>query len=404
MIVLVVSASARGPVAVCVRTVARRSARSSPLVSQTAGKATVAAKTRKSNSQKQQQTSKPATTRTATSPAVAASAPKAPVSQVVASKPAAEQPAAVSRYSYAAMKQTAVDGWRQIKFGFSKLGRDTRGTFELWYKSYQGTKITKRRDIRLVDQTKRDWGKIVPFTLYSCLPGSFILLPVVIRIVPGLLPSGFLTPDFMEKMDKTLVQKREQNGPLIVQDLRRLSELVAKAAAEQANAADARTGTYYARLMEDLINSPADKRTYAQLVPLLPVFETQWHIGHLSYAQARQYATFIGAAFPFFMPKTRVLRHVTAVLKDDALIRREGIKSLREVGDDDVLETARERARDAELLVREHTRFTEHFGEAPAQRITFPLLQPAQGDYSRQALALIAARALEMKQYSSGRS
>ena len=56
--------------------------------------------------------------------------------------------------------------------------------------------LTKRQDIHLVLQLKKDWMKLIPSTLLILLPGTVFILPAAISMYPSLLPS------FLEKIEK----------------------------------------------------------------------------------------------------------------------------------------------------------------------------------------------------------
>eukprot|EP01112_Ceratiomyxa_fruticulosa_P000129 TRINITY_DN10148_c0_g1_i1.p1 TRINITY_DN10148_c0_g1~~TRINITY_DN10148_c0_g1_i1.p1 ORF type:complete len:377 (-),score=64.99 TRINITY_DN10148_c0_g1_i1:91-1221(-) len=57
----------------------------------------------------------------------------------------------------------------------------------------QGHSMLSREEFQLIRKTRKDVRSFVPFFIYFMLPFSFILLPVVVRFVPQLIPSIYLT-------------------------------------------------------------------------------------------------------------------------------------------------------------------------------------------------------------------
>eukprot|EP01113_Clastostelium_recurvatum_P006579 TRINITY_DN12989_c0_g1_i5.p1 TRINITY_DN12989_c0_g1~~TRINITY_DN12989_c0_g1_i5.p1 ORF type:complete len:319 (+),score=39.94 TRINITY_DN12989_c0_g1_i5:110-958(+) len=79
----------------------------------------------------------------------------------------------------------------------------SQGTKQFYYnlKHVYGTLVPalkrgehlSRGDLILVRKTKSDVMRLIPFSLYFCIPLSAVLLPFVMRILPQIIPSTFWT-------------------------------------------------------------------------------------------------------------------------------------------------------------------------------------------------------------------
>ncbi|XP_058805734.1 mitochondrial proton/calcium exchanger protein isoform X2 [Phymastichus coffea] len=96
--------------------------------------------------------------------------------------------------------------WQKIKaellhyyHGFRLLGLDMKVSIKLIWRILQGNDLT-RREHRLLVKTTGDMFRLIPFSVFIIVPFMEFLLPVAIKIFPGLLPSTFQTAT--EKEDK----------------------------------------------------------------------------------------------------------------------------------------------------------------------------------------------------------
>lgn len=96
--------------------------------------------------------------------------------------------------------------WQKIKseiihyyHGFRLLGLDMKVSSKLIWRVLQGKELS-RREHRLLVKTTGDVFRLIPFSVFIIVPFMEFLLPVAIKIFPGLLPSTFQTAT--EKEDK----------------------------------------------------------------------------------------------------------------------------------------------------------------------------------------------------------
>ncbi|KAK2583879.1 hypothetical protein KPH14_001153 [Odynerus spinipes] len=96
--------------------------------------------------------------------------------------------------------------WQKVKaeilhyyHGFRLLGLDMKVSVKLISRILQGKELS-RREHRLLVKTTGDVFRLIPFSVFIIVPFMEFLLPVAIKIFPGLLPSTFQTAT--EKEDK----------------------------------------------------------------------------------------------------------------------------------------------------------------------------------------------------------
>ncbi|XP_012261289.2 mitochondrial proton/calcium exchanger protein [Athalia rosae] len=96
--------------------------------------------------------------------------------------------------------------WQKVKaemlhyyHGFRLLGLDMKVSAKLIWRILNGKDLS-RREHRLLIKTTGDVFRLIPFSVFIIVPFMELLLPVAIKLFPGLLPSTFQTAT--EKEDK----------------------------------------------------------------------------------------------------------------------------------------------------------------------------------------------------------
>nr|XP_033328856.1 mitochondrial proton/calcium exchanger protein [Megalopta genalis] len=96
--------------------------------------------------------------------------------------------------------------WQKIKgeiihyyHGFRLLGLDMKISAKLVWRILHGKELS-RREHRLLIKTTGDMFRLIPFSVFIIVPFMEFLLPIAIKLFPGLLPSTFQTAT--EKEDK----------------------------------------------------------------------------------------------------------------------------------------------------------------------------------------------------------
>lgn len=97
------------------------------------------------------------------------------------------------------LKQKVIDEILHYYHGFRLLGIDVKISAGLVWRILQGKTLT-RREYRLLTRTVGDLFRLLPFSVFIIVPFMELLLPVFIKLFPGMLPSTFQTAS--EKEDK----------------------------------------------------------------------------------------------------------------------------------------------------------------------------------------------------------
>ena len=106
--------------------------------------------------------------------------------------------------------------WEKVKdeakhyySGFKLLALDVKVSSKIVYKIAQGKNLTRRENRQLV-RTVSDLFRLVPFSVFILVPFMELLLPVALKLFPGMLPSTFASVDEKEnKMRRQLKAKLE---------------------------------------------------------------------------------------------------------------------------------------------------------------------------------------------------
>jgi len=216
--------------------------------------------------------------------------------------------------------QRFMDEVRHYYSGFKLLYLDVKVSTKIIRKVLNG-KVLSRRENRQLVRTVSDLFRLVPFSVFILVPFMELLLPVALKLFPGMLPSTFTSKDEREvKMRRALKAKLEYAKFLQVT----LDEMAPISKSHKSQSARDFVGFYqdvksgdklitnkdilkFSKLFEDEIT--LDNMTRGQLVALCRLLEL----------------TPIGTnAFLRFQIEMQ-LRKLKA---DDRLISREGVDSL----------------------------------------------------------------------------
>lgn len=237
------------------------------------------------------------------------------------------QDSVVQGASKAVEKAEKLSVWQKVKgeivhyyHGFRLLGLDMKISAKLIWRILKGKELS-RREHRLLIKTTGDVFRLIPFSVFIIVPFMEFLLPIAIKIFPGLLPSTFQTA--MEKEDKlkqalkikiemakflqkTLDDMAVQSSDYKSKKAKEFAEFFYKVRSSGAVATNEEI-MQFSKLFEDEIT--LDSLTRPQIVALCRVLDVQ---------------TLGTSNFLKFLLRMR-LRSLTA---DDKLIEKEGIDSL----------------------------------------------------------------------------
>eukprot|EP00094_Tigriopus_californicus_P013002 TCALIF_12572-PA protein Name:"Similar to LETM1 LETM1 and EF-hand domain-containing protein 1, mitochondrial (Gallus gallus)" AED:0.08 eAED:0.08 QI:0/0/0/0.5/1/1/4/0/871 len=102
-----------------------------------------------------------------------------------------------------------VDEVKHYYSGFKLLFLDVKVSSQIIWKVLQGNTLTRREKKQLV-RTVSDLFRLLPFSVFILVPFMELLLPVALKLFPGMLPSTFTTSSDRDvKMRRTLKAKLE---------------------------------------------------------------------------------------------------------------------------------------------------------------------------------------------------
>lgn len=104
---------------------------------------------------------------------------------------------------YVDIKEAVVHFLRWVGTGFRRFGADLRTSRILVGRVLSGYPLSMRERSLLV-RTTNDCFKLIPFSFFIIVPFAELLLPVVLRLFPNMLPSTF----FKQKYDNTTLARK----------------------------------------------------------------------------------------------------------------------------------------------------------------------------------------------------
>ncbi|KAK9475455.1 LETM1 domain-containing protein mdm28 [Dipodascopsis tothii] len=110
-----------------------------------------------------------------------------------------------NKYSGKAIWAKVKDELHHLKDGTLLLGAEIKISTKLVFKKLSGYELT-RREHRQLTRTVQDIARLVPFSMFVIVPFAEFLLPVVLKIFPGMLPSTYVSAASREAR-KTLLRK-----------------------------------------------------------------------------------------------------------------------------------------------------------------------------------------------------
>ncbi|KAJ3075693.1 hypothetical protein HDU98_007250 [Podochytrium sp. JEL0797] len=182
-------------------------------------------------------------------------------------------------------------------------------------------RVERRDAIRLLLRTGSDLKVITPSALYLAFPFKSYTLPFVFHVLPGLVPSSYYTEEVMGIKARTVQSKREKSAVAVVESM---SKQVGKLGEEFVF--DKGTVAAVSMFKKLMLNTSAI--TFSDLTPLLyPLFVSRLPAA-TGLSNPSQLTSFLNLNFPFLTPRTRLIQWADWILKDDAMIRREGVHSM----------------------------------------------------------------------------
>lgn len=204
--------------------------------------------------------------------------------------------------------------------GFRLLFIDINVCRKLLWRVLNGKTLT-RREHKLLVRTTSDIFRLVPFSVFIIVPFMELLLPLAIKLFPGMLPSTFQTAtEYEDKMKQNLKVKLEMAKFL----QKTLDEMTVKHIEHRSEAAK-EFSVFFHR-----IRNTGDTATNDEIIKFSKLFEDEITLDSLTRPQLTALCRVlelntIGTSAVLRFQLEMKLRSLTA---DDRVIQKEGIDSL----------------------------------------------------------------------------
>ncbi|KAL6266395.1 hypothetical protein P5V15_003248 [Pogonomyrmex californicus] len=234
----------------------------------------------------------------------------------------------VSKDNDQAKKAVAkVSIWQKIKseilhyyHGFRLLGLDMKVSAKLIWRILHGNELS-RREHRLLIKTTGDMFRLIPFSVFIIVPFMEFLLPVAIKLFPGMLPSTFQTATEKEDKLKQALKVKIEMAKFLQKTL---GEMALQSSDHKSEKAKEFAEFFYK------VRTTGTVATNEEIMKFSKVFEDEITLDSLSRPQlialcrVLDVQTLGTTNFLRFLLRMR-LRSLTA---DDKLIEKEGVDTL----------------------------------------------------------------------------
>lgn len=234
---------------------------------------------------------------------------------------------AVTESELAKKAVAKVTMWQKIKgeilhyyHGFRLLGLDMKVSAKLIWRILHGN-VLSRREHRLLIKTTGDMFRLIPFSVFIIVPFMEFLLPVVIKLFPGMLPSTFQTATEKEDKLKQALKVKIEMAKFLQKTL---DEMALQSSDHKSDKAKEFAEFFYK------VRTTGTVATNEEIMKFSKVFEDEITLDSLSRPQlialcrVLDVQTLGTTNFLRFLLRMR-LRSLTA---DDKLIEKEGVDTL----------------------------------------------------------------------------
>ncbi|KAJ3407275.1 letm1 and EF-hand domain-containing protein 1, mitochondrial [Chytridiales sp. JEL 0842] len=178
--------------------------------------------------------------------------------------------------------------------------------------------VKERNLIRMFERNKRDLFMVLPATVYLALPFTKFTIPTVFSSFPYFVPSCFITAELLDVKRIALQRKRVATSQALLKFFEKRIESI------QSNSAATSTQL---SLLKKILSSPVPP-TYSDLASLYPLFHSHFPSYVLPSRFRSLASSQLGLTIPSFFGTARLLRAFDWIVKDDEMLRREGVSAL----------------------------------------------------------------------------
>jgi hypothetical protein len=206
-------------------------------------------------------------------------------------------------------------------------------------------KTLTRRERRQLLRTTSDLFRLVPFSILIIIPGSEPLLPFILRMFPGLLPSTFQSQDVKAAEQKKLLQMRVELASFLQDTMEYMGqELRTRDPTATSASAGGNVPVNEAGRLMGMVTSARSGKVLAteDIVQVSKLFKDEITLENLGRHQLMGMARLLGLSAygsDGFL-RYQLRSKIKSIRTDDAEIRREGLEALSK---EELIEACRER-------------------------------------------------------------
>ncbi|KAK4247213.1 LETM1-like protein-domain-containing protein [Corynascus novoguineensis] len=203
--------------------------------------------------------------------------------------------------------------------GTKLLAAEVRISSRLALKMAAGYELT-RREHRQLRRTVQDLARLVPFSVFIIVPFAELLLPVVLKIFPNMLPSTYEGQKSKDKKASTLRATRQEVSNFLRQTLKETGLPLTQATAQKEEFTN-----FFRKL-----RSTGEKPTAEDVIKVCKVFKDDVTLDNLSRPQLVSMCRYLNLnTFGTDMMLRYQIRHrMRQIKRDDRAISYEGVDSL----------------------------------------------------------------------------
>ena len=238
---------------------------------------------------------------------------------------------ACARMSRAEWRHAMKHGWDHFKdemshywMGTKLLWVEVKIASRLLFKTLRGEQLT-RRERRQMTRTTADVFRLVPFAAFLLIPFMELLLPVALKVFPGMLPSTFRNDlKHEEQLKKKLKAKLE-----VARFLQDTVRVMAKGLKQSRSGYTRDKADKLYDFMKRVRSGDATV-TNDDISKFATLFGDEFTLDHISRGQLANMCRFVGIA-PYgtdFYLRNQLSQKLRSLKNDDKVIKQDGIGAL----------------------------------------------------------------------------
>lgn len=204
--------------------------------------------------------------------------------------------------------------------GFKLLYLDVKIAARLLWQTLNGKTLTRREE-KQFKRTVADLFRLVPFSVFLIIPFMEFLLPVAIKLFPGMLPSTF-------EDSKTRDDKRRASLKMKLQMAEFLQDTIEEMSVTEKGTSNEKLKEFgkFIRKTRTSDNPPSN----GEIIKYSQIFEDEITLDNLPYDQLKALCLImmVSPIGPSELLRFQIRLKLRELKADDQLIRREGIDSL----------------------------------------------------------------------------